>query len=667
MACEDDVHLDVGSAGAAASQSTTTTTATTTHVIIINLASRRDRRAFMEASCAAPLRDRGVAVEFLDAVAAAACGARACAAYAVHEGFALGDDALDALVDAWHAGGNAAVARSALERYYGRGVLPAEVACARSHVAAWRRAAARFADDAALEKVLVLEDDAVSCLGPVRAADWAGVYGAAWAALVARLAKTTLPSDVDLLYVGRHRLGPDGGPAGAVCYPAGFSSCLHAYALTRRGAARLDAISGNFLRRVVPADDFVPALCGVHPRRDLVVGVQADFVAAALSPEAAHQLCSVALPGDALAGAAASSIEVDGDGWRWARPSLYVAAADFRALAASCTAARDALGDDAAWRALALKDFDGWRGGSWRCAYRRQVAAAPVAPPALATPKLPDASRFCADRHARVLDAAPGHPRRLDAPALVRNVETRRVALDDLAGPLTCSSGDGDVSVDAADFLNYARTTRDADPLLVFDAGAAAALDVPPPACMALDLLEALYAEDRPLVDGSGSAAARLVRGERRWIVAGGAGAGVPWHVDPFGTAAYNMLLSGSKLWAFFEPAAPGNRPPGCRADDSPPARAWFLDFAHFFRADVVSNDGDHAGRLTWALQRAGDCVLLPPGAWHATLNLGEAVGYTRNVVDARCRGVKRAAALLGADDASLAGRLERVARKRRA
>ena len=106
------------------------------------------------------------------------------------------------------------------------------------------------------------------------------------------------------------------------------------------------------------------------------------------------------------------------------------------------------------------------------------------------------------------LDAAPGHPRRLDAPALVRNVETRRVALDDLAGPLTCSSGDGDVSVDAAAFLNYARTTRDADPLLVFDAGAAAALDVPPPACMALDLLEALYAEDRPLVDGSGSAAA---------------------------------------------------------------------------------------------------------------------------------------------------------------
>ena len=108
-----------GSAGAASStnNATTTTTTATTHVIIINLASRRDRRAFMEASCAAPLRDRGVAVEFLDAVAAAACGARACAAYAVHEGFALGDDALDALVDAWHAGGNAAVARSALERF----------------------------------------------------------------------------------------------------------------------------------------------------------------------------------------------------------------------------------------------------------------------------------------------------------------------------------------------------------------------------------------------------------------------------------------------------------------------------------------------------------------------------------------------------------------------
>ncbi|KAH8067715.1 procollagen galactosyltransferase [Aureococcus anophagefferens] len=120
MACEDDVRLDVGSAGAAAS-TTTTTTATTTHVIIINLASRRDRRAFMEASCAAPLRDRGVAVEFLDAVAAAACGARACAAYAVHEGFALGDDALDALVDAWHAGRNGHMPASSTLRRATRG------------------------------------------------------------------------------------------------------------------------------------------------------------------------------------------------------------------------------------------------------------------------------------------------------------------------------------------------------------------------------------------------------------------------------------------------------------------------------------------------------------------------------------------------------------------
>ena len=68
---------------------------------IVSLASRGDRRAFMEASCAAPLRGRaGVEVSFVDAVEASSCGARRCERYAVYEGFALDEGGLDALLDA---------------------------------------------------------------------------------------------------------------------------------------------------------------------------------------------------------------------------------------------------------------------------------------------------------------------------------------------------------------------------------------------------------------------------------------------------------------------------------------------------------------------------------------------------------------------------------------
>ena len=222
-----------------------------------------------------------------------------------------------------------------------------------------------------------------------------------------------------------------------------------------------------------------------------------------------------------------------------------------------------------------------------------------------------------------------------------------------------------------AEFRTYAARTDDANPLSIFDhddppASASAA----PPACLDDDLLPALAAHAGPLVAGGASAAARLVAGERAWVVAGGVAAGVPWHVDPFGTAAYNVLLDGAKLWAFFEPAAPGNTPPGTTRDASPPPRDWFVDFEHFFRADAAFDEPrDHAGRLSWAIQRAGDAVLLPPDTWHATLNLdASTVAYTRNVVDARCRrGVKRAARLLADDDASLQGCLERLVRQRRA
>ena len=44
---------------------------------------------------------------------------------------------------------------------------------------------------------------------------------------------------------------------------------------------------------------------------------------------------------------------------------------------------------------------------------------------------------------------------------------------------------------------------------------------------------------------------------ERRWLVVGAAGSGSRWHVDPFGTSAWNILTQGRKLWLLAPPGAP--------------------------------------------------------------------------------------------------------------
>ena len=47
--------------------------------------------------------------------------------------------------------------------------------------------------------------------------------------------------------------------------------------------------------------------------------------------------------------------------------------------------------------------------------------------------------------------------------------------------------------------------------------------------------------------------------GLKGWLLVGPAGSGSRWHFDPWGTAAWNLLFEGRKLWAF---QAPGTAPP---------------------------------------------------------------------------------------------------------
>ena len=101
-------------------------------------------------------------------------------------------------------------------------------------------------EDADLKWVLIVEDDCVPCLHPAAESQWSDFYGPAWQVAWRHIAKAmeSCGEDFDFVYVGRHRLGPE-DESDAVVRPAGFSSCLHAYCVTRQGCDRLLEKSAN--------------------------------------------------------------------------------------------------------------------------------------------------------------------------------------------------------------------------------------------------------------------------------------------------------------------------------------------------------------------------------------------------------------------------------------
>eukprot|EP01079_Euglenida_sp_SAG-EU17-18_P009115 gene9114-1638_t len=184
----------------------------------------------------------------------------------IHSGWALSATELQHVYLRWGALGYEGVPMEELQFSYGKPMMPVEAATFLSHRRAWQHVV-----DLGYDACLILEDDVCPYPFPPNVQQ---LYFNRWNHIQSTLADTVealgaMGCQWDILYLGRHRFGPDGPTVLALpaVLVAGFSTCLHAYAISRSGAAKL--LAAGLHRRILPVDDILPALYAPHPRPDV--------------------------------------------------------------------------------------------------------------------------------------------------------------------------------------------------------------------------------------------------------------------------------------------------------------------------------------------------------------------------------------------------------------
>lgn len=113
-----------------------------------------------------------------------------------------------------------------------------------------------------------------------------------------------------------------------------------------------------------------------------------------------------------------------------------------------------------------------------------------------------------------------------------------------------------------------------------------------------------------------------------RWLLLGPRRSGSRAHVDPYGTSAWNALVSGRKRWAFIDPEALSRglvSKSEVEAGLKSPAH-WFRDHLPALRARCPQYVGE-------CVQEPGEVIYVPAGVWHSVLNVEDSIAVTQNFV----------------------------------
>ena len=170
----------------------------------------------------------------------------------------------------------------------------------------------------------------------------------------------------------------------------------------------------------------------------------------------------------------------------------------------------------------------------------------------------------------------------------------------------------GGVNFRLGDYLSYANSNCDPQPLYLFDptfARSAPELlsEYEPPIYFRDDLFSLLDE-----YDGG-------PRPDYRWLLIGGLRSGQSWHKDPNGTSAWNLTLRGRKRWLFFPPNV---TPPGVMIKPGGGGNDFITpisleEWARGFYAESRSTPG-----FLETETGEGDAMFVPRGWWHMVLNV---------------------------------------------
>jgi len=100
-----------------------------------------------------------------------------------------------------------------------------------------------------------------------------------------------------------------------------------------------------------------------------------------------------------------------------------------------------------------------------------------------------------------------------------------------------------------------------------------------------------------------------------RWLLLGPGGSTVPFHIDPQGTSAWNVVVKGKKRWGFYPP---GTQPPSVgpyspRYYFAPSGIKWLLNVLPTLTPEQLPIE---------CMQEEGDLLFVPSGWWHLVYNI---------------------------------------------
>ncbi|KAF8821196.1 histone lysine demethylase JMJD6a [Cardiosporidium cionae] len=171
-------------------------------------------------------------------------------------------------------------------------------------------------------------------------------------------------------------------------------------------------------------------------------------------------------------------------------------------------------------------------------------------------------------------------------------------------------------------FMDYLRHQQDDSPLYLFESAVEERIstskllkDWQVPDVFPFDLHGLLGEEMRP---------------PYRWFCIGPKRSGSSIHIDPMGTSAWNALIQGYKWWVMCPSGTDKTIVKGkhlWKEGEADEAIVWFDKILPRIKATYPQV------KFLEVVQKAGEVIFVPPGWWHAVLNLNDSISCTQNFV----------------------------------